>query len=141
MLRALALPGTLPRVLVPFRPCFTRPTFETFTALVAGLVARTVCAMLTGAGLAQLVHHGRAHRFFSVARWCPHEVGLVLGGLVVAGLPPAGATLAVKGVSGPNPTWPGTWWTPWPNASPTARSTSWATPPTAAALSPGWATT
>jgi hypothetical protein len=41
----------------PFRPCFTAPGFETFVVLVAGLVAapagRTVCAMLTGAGMAR----------------------------------------------------------------------------------------
>ena len=38
MLRGLTLPGTLSRVLDPFRPCFTAPSFETFTVLVAGLV-------------------------------------------------------------------------------------------------------
>ena len=56
MLRDLTLPVTLSRVLEPLRSCFTAPSFEVFTALVAGLVAqpvsRTVCGMLTGAGLA-----------------------------------------------------------------------------------------
>src|SRR4051812_39907778 len=37
------------------RPCFTAPTFQTFIGLVVGLIAqtrrRTVCGMLTGAGL------------------------------------------------------------------------------------------
>jgi hypothetical protein len=55
MLRGVTLPGTLSYVLDEFRSCFTAPTFETFTAMVAGLVAqpveRTVCGMLTGAGL------------------------------------------------------------------------------------------
>ncbi len=99
MLRGLTLPGTLLRVLDPLRPCFTAPTFETFTALVAGLVAqpvgRTVCGMLTGAGLARVWHHARAHRFFSAARWCPHQVGLVVAELVVAHLLPAGAPVTV----------------------------------------------
>jgi hypothetical protein len=99
MLRCVILPGTLSRVLDPFRLCFTAPSFETFTALVAGLVAqpvgRTVCGMLTGAGLTQLWRHCRAHRFFSSARWCPHQVGLVLAGLVVARLLPAGAPVTV----------------------------------------------
>ena len=49
MLRDLTLPATLSRVLDPLRSCFTAPTFEVFTALVAGLVAqpvgRTVCGM------------------------------------------------------------------------------------------------
>jgi hypothetical protein len=59
-------------VLAAFRPCFTAPTFEMFTALVAGLpaqpVSRTICGMLTGAGLAQVWHHSRAHRFFPSTR-------------------------------------------------------------------------
>ena len=97
MLRDLTLPATLSHVLDPLRSCFTAPTFEVFTALVAGLVAqpvsRTVCGMLTGAGLARVWHHCRAHRFFSAARWCPRQVGLVLAGLVVAHhlLPEGGA--------------------------------------------------
>ncbi len=99
MLRALTLPATLSRVLDPLRSCFTAPTFEVFTALVAGLVAqpvsRTVCGMLTGAGLAQVWQHCRAHRFFSAARWCPRQVGLVLAGLVVAHLLPEGAPVTV----------------------------------------------
>ena len=60
MLREVTLPVTLSRVLDPLRSCFTAPTFETFTALVGGLVAqpvgRTVCGMLTGAGLARVWH-------------------------------------------------------------------------------------
>lgn len=99
MLRGVTLPGTLSHVLDEFRSCFTAPTFETFTAMVAGLVAqpveRTVCGMLTGAGLARSWHHCRAHRFFSAARWCPRQVGLVLAGLVVAHLLPAGAPVMV----------------------------------------------
>ena len=91
--------GTLSRVLDPLRPCFTAPTFETFTVLVAGLVAqpvaRTVCGMLTGAGLARVWHHARAHRFFSAARWCPHQVGLVVAQLVVTHLLPAGAPVTI----------------------------------------------
>jgi hypothetical protein len=66
MLRGLTLPGTLSRVLDIFRPCFTAPTFETFTALVAGLVAQsaeqTVCGMLTRGWSGPVWHHCRAHR-------------------------------------------------------------------------------
>ena len=87
MLRVPTLPGALTRVLATFRPCFTAPTFQTFTMLVAGLfaqpVGRTVCGMLTGAGLAPVWHHGRAHRFFSHARWSPRQVGLLLAELIV----------------------------------------------------------
>jgi hypothetical protein len=101
MLRGVTLPGALSRVLVTFRPCFTVPTFEVFAGLVAGLfaqpVSRTVCGMLTGAGLARVWHHCRAHRFFSAARWCPRQVGLVLAELIVTFLvvPSAPITVAV----------------------------------------------
>ena len=99
MLRDLTLPVTLSRVLEPLRSCFTAPSFEVFTALVAGLVAqpvsRTVCGMLTGAGLARVWHHCRAHRFFSAARWCPRQLGLQIAELVVAHLLPAGAPITV----------------------------------------------
>jgi len=101
MLRGLTLPGALSRVLGAFRPCFTAPTFDTFTALVAGLLAqpvsRTVCGMLAGAGLARVWHHCRAHRFFSAARWCPQQFGVLLAELIVTRLlaPGAPITLAV----------------------------------------------
>lgn len=99
MLREVTLPGTLSRVLATFRPCFTAPTFETFAALVAGLVAqpvaRTVCGMLTGAGLARVWHHCRAHRFFSMARWCPQQWGLLLAEVIVTALLPSGAAVTV----------------------------------------------
>jgi hypothetical protein len=99
MLRVPTLPGAFTRVLATFRPCFTAPTFETFTMMVAGLVAqpvrRTVCGMLTGAGLVRVWHHSRAHRFFSRARWNPRQVGLVLAGLIVTCLLPAGAPVTV----------------------------------------------
>lgn len=87
MLQVPTLPGSFARVLEPLRSCFTAPTFATFTALVAGLLAqpvgRTVCGMLVGAGLARVWHHSRAHRLFSAARWCPHQVGLMVAELVV----------------------------------------------------------
>ena len=62
-------PCSLAGLLAEFRPCFTAPTFQTFVGLVVGLIAqtrrRTVCGMLTGAGLDQVWHHSRAHRLFS----------------------------------------------------------------------------
>ena len=100
MLRVPTLPGAFTRVLATFRPCFTAPTFQTFTMLVAGLlaqpVARTVCGMLTGAGLARVWHHSRAHRFFSHARWNPGHLGLLLAELTVTQLLPAGAPITVS---------------------------------------------
>lgn len=51
-----SLPCSLADLPVCFRPCFTAPTFQTFTALVGGFLAqpglRTVTGMLSGARLA-----------------------------------------------------------------------------------------
>jgi hypothetical protein len=99
MLLFETLPASWSALLWTFRCCFTGPTFDTFAALTSGLVAaparRTVCAMLTGAGLARRWHHSRAHGFFARARWCPDHVGLVLLRLVVDRLLPAGAPVLV----------------------------------------------
>ena len=92
-------PCSLAGLLAVFRPCFTAPTFRTFLALVVGLIAqtrrRTVCGMLTGAGLERLWHHGRAHRLFTLARWSGDAVGLALTDLIVARLLPAGSPLTL----------------------------------------------
>jgi len=99
MLRVSTLPGTLTRVLAVFRACFTAPTFETFVMMASGLYAepvrRTVCGMLTGAGLARLWHHSRAHRFFATARWNPQQVGLAVAELIVSQLLPAALPITV----------------------------------------------
>jgi hypothetical protein len=93
------LPGSLLRVLEPFRPCFTAPTFNTFVTLLAGMIAqpakKTVCGMLSGAGLAGMWHHSRAHRFFATARWHPDTVGVTVLRLIVGHLVPLGAPLLV----------------------------------------------
>jgi DDE superfamily endonuclease len=99
MLPVATLPCSLSDLLAVFRPCFTAPTFRTFIGLVVGLIGqtrrRTVCGMLTGAGLEQFWHHSRAHRFFAVARWSSDMVGLALTDLIVTHLLPAGAPLTV----------------------------------------------
>jgi DDE superfamily endonuclease len=99
MLQVHSLPGSLMRVLEPFRPCFTTTTFTTFVSLLAGMIAqpasRTVCGMLAGAGLAGVWHHSRAHRFFAAARWHPDTVGLAVLRLIVGHLVPIGSPLVV----------------------------------------------
>jgi hypothetical protein len=81
------VPSSLAPLLSLFRPCFTRPTFETFCALAVGLLTRvrgrTVTGMLTAAGLSGGWHHSRAHRFFSRARWSVDRLGLLALGLIV----------------------------------------------------------
>jgi SRSO17 transposase len=85
-----SLPRSLADLLAGFRPCFTTPTFRVFQAMVCGLVAqpgpRTVTGMLTGARLAGVWHHARAHRFFAAARWSADTLGLGVCDLIVARL-------------------------------------------------------
>jgi hypothetical protein len=89
----------LTRLLVPVRSCFSAHGFDTFTALLAGLVAaparRTVCGMFTASGATGVWHHSRAHRFFASTRWCPDQLGLVVLELVIGWLTPARAPITV----------------------------------------------
>ena len=99
MLPGPTAPRSLAGLLAEFRPCFTAPTFQTFIGLVVGLIGqtrrRTVCGMLTGAGLDRVWHHSRAHRLFTHARWSTDALGLALADLIVTHLLPAGSPLTV----------------------------------------------
>jgi hypothetical protein len=99
MLPDVTLPVSLSALLAAFGPCFTAPTFRTFCALACGFLGqtgkRTVCGMLTGAGLSRIWPHDRAHFFFSRARWDPDDLGLAAARLVVALLVPAGQPVTV----------------------------------------------
>jgi len=61
----LPLPASLAGLLAIFGPLFTAPSFRTFSGMACGFLAqtgkRTVCGMLTGAGLSRLWPHDRAH--------------------------------------------------------------------------------
>jgi len=76
------MPSSLAGLLSLLSPCFTQPTFHTFSMLMVGSVARirdcTVTGMLQAAGLAGDWHHSRAHDFFARARWSPDDLGLRL---------------------------------------------------------------
>jgi hypothetical protein len=95
----LCIPSSLNELLLLFRPCFTQPSFQTFTALVVGQIAQTrlrcVTGMLLGARLSRVWHHARAHRFFSHARWSADQLGLAVAALIVERLLPADAPLVV----------------------------------------------
>jgi DDE superfamily endonuclease len=95
----LTLPPSLLALLACFEPLFTVPSFRTFCALAAGFLAqtgrRTVCGMLTGAGLSAVWRHDRAHRFFSHARWSAEALGLAVAKLVVALLVADGGPVTV----------------------------------------------
>jgi hypothetical protein len=51
--------------------------------------------MLTAAGMGRVWHHSRAHRFFATARWSLDHVGVVMLGMVVGWLVPAGAPVVI----------------------------------------------
>lgn len=99
MLPLPTLPVSLTALLVVFQPCFTAPAYRTFCGLASGFLAqtgrRTVCGMLTGAGLSRVWPHDRAHYFFARARWSPDQLGLILARLVAGLLVPAGAPVLV----------------------------------------------
>lgn len=99
MLPELTLPITVRRLFDAFASCFTAPTFEVFQAMVIGLVAqtgqRTVCGILTGAGLATRWSHHRAHRFFSAARWSVDQIGVIVFDLVLTHLVTDGADIVL----------------------------------------------
>jgi len=93
------VPASLMTLLAAFAPLFTVPSFRTFAGLACGFLAqpgkRTVCGMLSGAGLSRLWPHDRAHRFFSRARWNADDLGLAAAVLLVSLLVPAGAPVDV----------------------------------------------
>ena len=99
MLPPLTVPAGLVEVLQVTRGAFTAPSLATFTALVTGYLGatgrRTITGMWIAAGLSGRAHHGRAHRFFSHARWCPDMVGLLLARAVIAAFVPAGLPVTV----------------------------------------------
>jgi hypothetical protein len=95
----LCLPSSLNELLLLFAPCFSRPTYQTFRALVGGQISqtglRTVTGMLIGARLSEAWHHCRCHRFFSHARWSADELGLRLAVLIAARFSEPGAAILV----------------------------------------------
>ena len=96
---AAPVPASLMRLLAVFASLFTAPSFRTFTMLACGFLAqsgkRTVCGMLTGAGLSRLWPHDRAHSFFSRARWNPDDLGIAAAKLVISLLVPDGEPVEV----------------------------------------------
>jgi hypothetical protein len=95
----LPVPASLATLLAVFCPLFTAPSFRTFGMLACGFLAqsgkRTVCGMLTGAGLSRIWPHDRAHYFFALARWNPDDLGIAVAKLVIGLLVPAGETVEV----------------------------------------------
>src|ERR1700683_266982 len=95
----LPIPASLAGLLGWFTPLFTAPSFRTFCGLACGFLAqsgkRTVCGMLTGAGLSRAWPHDRAHYFFSRARWDPDDLGIAVARLVIGLLAGGGEPVEV----------------------------------------------
>jgi len=93
----LQVPTSLAGLLSLLGPCFSQPTFQTFSMLIVGSVARvrdcTVTGMLQAAGLAGEWHHSRAHDFFARRRWDPDELGLRLLDFLVSVFVKVGAPI------------------------------------------------
>lgn len=96
---AVPVPASLMTLLSAFTSVFTAPTLRAFTALACGFLAgtgrRSVCGMLTGAGLSRLWPHDRAHGFLYRARWNPDKLGICAAKLVISLLVPVGAPIEV----------------------------------------------
>jgi hypothetical protein len=99
MLSCVTVPESLSEVVEALRGAFTAPGFATFKDLLGGMLAATgehsVTGMWIAAGLAGRAHWGRAHRFFSHARWDADCLGLLLAPLAVALFAPSGALCLV----------------------------------------------
>ena len=99
MLPDETLPAWLSALPAVLAPCFTARSFRTFGALACGFLGqtgkRTVCGMLTGAGLSRTWPHDRAHSFFSRARRDPGDLGPAAARLAAAMLAPAGQPVTV----------------------------------------------
>jgi len=91
------VPSSLAGLLSLLRPCFTQPSFQTFSMLMVGFAGRvrdcTVTGMLQAAGLAGEWHHSRAHDFFAYRRWDPDELGLLLLDFLVSVFVKVGAPI------------------------------------------------
>ena len=81
-------------ILQAFAPCFTAPSMDTFTMLMAGWVLNlrrhTITEIVRAAGAVGSKHISSFHRFFSQGSWVMDDVGFVLLGLIIKHLVPVG---------------------------------------------------
>lgn len=80
------------------RPAFTQPSFKNFVMLALGWVLvpgrRAVTGALVVTGISQRRHHSAFHRFFSLARWNPDDIGRRLFLTIIAHAPQDGPIAA-----------------------------------------------
>jgi DDE superfamily endonuclease len=87
----IIVPSTMVSLLVAFEPCFTAPSYRTFSLLVAGWIhclgRRTITAVAVASGGVDRCHISVFHRFFTRARWSLDAVGQVVFRLAVRWIP------------------------------------------------------
>jgi hypothetical protein len=85
------LPSPFVSLLAAFEPCFSAPSYRTFSLLVAGWVhclgRRTITAVAVASGGVERCHISVFHRFFSRARWSLDALGQVVFRLALAWIP------------------------------------------------------
>src|SRR5690242_20952565 len=85
------LPSTMVVLLVAFEPCFTAPSYRTFSLLVAGWMhcqgRRTITAVAVASGGVERCHISVFHRFFSRATWSLDALEQVVFRLALAWIP------------------------------------------------------
>ena len=90
-MHADSIPTSLQSILDSFASCFTRPSFESFTALVCGWVLcqarRWITRVVRASGRFGEKHLSSFYRFFSSARWSPDPLGQCLLRLLLPRLP------------------------------------------------------
>jgi hypothetical protein len=87
----IILPSTFVGLLVAFEPCFSAPSYRTFSLLVAGWVhclgRRTITAVAVASGGVDRCHISVFHRFFTRAQWSLDAVGQVVFRLALPWIP------------------------------------------------------
>jgi hypothetical protein len=87
----MILPSTLVSLLVAFEPCFTAPSYRTFSLLVAGWIhclgRRTITGVAVASGGLDGRHISVFHRFFTRATWSLDAVGQVVFRLALVWIP------------------------------------------------------
>jgi hypothetical protein len=85
------VPSTMVGLLAAFEPCFSAPSYRTFSLLVAGWIhclgRRTVTAVAVASGGVDRRHISAFHRFFSRARWSLDALGQVVFRLALRWIP------------------------------------------------------
>jgi DDE superfamily endonuclease len=87
----IILSSTLVSLLVAFEPCFSAPSYRTFSLVVAGWIhclgRRTITAVAVASGGIERCHISVFHRFFTRARWSLDAVGQVVFRLALRWIP------------------------------------------------------